>query len=153
MRDCLVVCSPLQPEPSPPGSVDLNGLDEYMTYREPLPEECPPDEAEAITRPQTVFRLVRQNPPSDDDFRSQRALKPNNQFRVPECQARGLSVFSQIKDARKQLKMPILKGMLICHVTLDKGAGYILRTGRQSHLTWWPLANFDVLNVCRMVDV
>ena len=41
-----------------------------MTYREPLPEGCPPDDAEEITTPRIVYRLVRSNPPTDDDFRS-----------------------------------------------------------------------------------
>ena len=120
-------------------------------YRELLPEGCPPDEAEAITVPRTVFRLVRRNPPTDEDFRSQRAEKPDNQFNVPECQTRGLSVFSEASAAEKQLK--ILKETMVCQVTLDKDAGYIQRTGRASHLTWWPFANFNILVVCQVVDV
>ena len=79
---------------------------------------------------------------TDDDFRSQRAQKPNNQFSVPECQARGLSAFSDVREAEKQLRRPNHKGKLICRVTLDS-AGHILKTGRKSHFTWWPLADFD----------
>lgn len=30
-----------------------------MTYREPLPEGCPPDDAEEINAPRVVYRLVR----------------------------------------------------------------------------------------------
>lgn len=122
-----------------------------MTFREPLPEGCPPYEAEELTGLCTVFRFVRGDPPTVFDFRSQRAQKPINQFSVPECQARGLSVFSDFGKAKKQLKRPTLKGMLLCEVTLDKGAGYILRTGRQSHFTWWPLANFDIVGNCQIV--
>lgn len=44
----------------------------FMTYREPLPEGCPPDSAEEITVTRKVFRLIRTVPPTDDDFRSQR---------------------------------------------------------------------------------
>lgn len=65
-----------------------------MTYREPLPDNCPPDAAEAINAPRIVYRLVRNIPPTDADFRSQRSERPEQIFRdVTECQARGLSVF------------------------------------------------------------
>ena len=47
-----------------------------MTYRELLSEGCPPDDAWEITAHRAVYRLVRNNPPTDDDFRSQRAEKP-----------------------------------------------------------------------------
>ena len=43
-----------------------------MNHREPLPEDCPPGEAEEISVPFTVYRLVRNDPPTDDDFRSQK---------------------------------------------------------------------------------
>ena len=65
-----------------------------MLYREPLPDNCPPDTAEEINAPRTVYRLVRNNPTTDDDFRFQRSEQPERIFRdVTECQARGLSVF------------------------------------------------------------
>lgn len=124
-----------------------------MSFRERLPEGCPPTEAYGLLETLTVFRLVWGDPPSDDDFKSQRAERPGNQFDVSECQARGLSVFSDARDAKKRLKLPKFKGRMLCTVTLDKGAGYIQRTNRMSHLTWWPLADFDILAACRMVDV
>ncbi len=123
-----------------------------MMFREPLPEGCPPSEADEITQARVVFRLVHTDLPTGCDFRSKRSERPNDQFGVSECQALGLSVFSQVNDARKQLKIPALKGMLICQVTLVKGAGYLMKTGRRSHFTWWPLSDFDVLNNCQMVD-
>ena len=119
--------------------VAMRDFNEYMTFREPLPEGCPPTEAEEIAQVRVVFRLVRTDPPTDSDFSSQRAEKPNNQFNIPECRARGLSVFSEVKEAEKKLKRRTLKGLMICQLKLDKGAGYMLRTGRRSHFTWWPL--------------
>ena len=121
--------------------------DECMIFREPLPEGCPPQEAEEVTESRIVFRLVRGDPPKESDFSSQRAEKPQNQFNVPECVARGVSVFSELGEAKKQLMRPTHKGKLVCRITLNKGAGRIL-TGRKSHITWWPLADFDILNHC-----
>ena len=89
-----------------------------MTYREPLPEGCPPDDAEEITAPRVVYRLVRNSPPNDDDFRSQRAENPRRIFhRVTECQARGVSVYANRRDAERQTEIPRLKGLAICQVS------------------------------------
>lgn len=119
-----------------------------MSYRETLPDGCPPDAAEEIAESRQVFRLVRGNPPTLDDFRSQRAEKPEAVFQVSECQARGLSVFSGRRDSERALKLPTLRGRLICRLRLEAGAGRIQQTGRPSHHTWWPLAAFDILAHC-----
>lgn len=120
-----------------------------VSYREPLPEGCPPDDAEEVTRPRSVFRLVRGCPPTEDDFRSQRAEKPDRQFSgVDECRARGLSVHADPSDSARARKLPTQKGKKICRVQLDRGAGRIRQTGRPSHHTWWPLAAFDIIANC-----
>lgn len=125
-----------------------------MEYLEPLPEDCPPAEAEAVNEERGVFRIVRENPPAMDDFRSQRAEKPKATFRgVTECQARGLSVFEARQDAEAVLKLPNLKGRRLCLVKLQEGAGKIMQTGSTaSHHTWWPLASYDILANCTLVE-
>lgn len=125
-----------------------------MAYREPLPVDCPPDDAEEINFLRIVYRLVRNDPPSDVDFRSKRAQSPNHRFREPdsECILRGLSVFSTPRDAEKLLEARYWRGASVCRVELGPGAGSILQTGENSdHYTWWPLADFDILANCRMV--
>ena len=119
-------------------------------YREPLPENCPPEAAAEISSPRIVFRLVRKDPPTDGDFRSQRAENPGREFKdITECQARGLSVFTERRDIAERLKRPNLKGMRVCRVALDEGAGRIQHTARRtSHHTWWPLADYDILSGC-----
>lgn len=120
-----------------------------MHYREPLPDGCPPDTAEDIVSAREVFRLVRSDPPTDEDFRSQRAEKPCRSFEgITECQARGLFVFAERTDSQRALKLPNLRGRLVCRVGLEAGAGQIQQTGRASHYTWWPLADFDILPRC-----
>ena len=126
-----------------------------MTYREPLPEGCPPDDAEEITTPRIVYRLVRSNPPTDDDFRSQRAENPHRiSRRVTECQARGVSVRADLDEAIELMSLPRMQGRLLCQVQLDDGAGHIMQTGEwPNHSTWWPLADFDILANCSMVVI
>ena len=123
-------------------------------FREQLPDDCPPQEAEEISTPRTIFRLVAHSPPTDEDFRSQRAEHPNRTFRsVSECQASGLSIHTDIQASNNILKLPHMRrrGMVICRVALGEGAGYIQQTGREpSHHTWWPLATFDILRNCSM---
>ena len=96
-----------------------------------------------------VYRLVRTLPPTDSDFQSQRLEHPARVFtNVPECQARGLSVFMNAGEARKKLRSAKFRGMHLCRVRLRSGAGRILRAGGGSHHTWWPFAEFDILEQC-----
>lgn len=125
-----------------------------MTFREPLPVDCPPTESVEITEPLVVYRIVRHDPPVDADFRSQRAMFPDRPFpNVSECQARGLSVHDDIRESQLLLNLRNFRGCTICPVNLDRGAGYIQRTGRRSHFTWWPLADYDIMDNCSVVTV
>lgn len=123
-----------------------------MSYREPLPEGCPPPGAAEVSAAREVFRLVRNRPPGDGDFRSQRAERPTASFiGVSECQARGLSVFGERRDCEKARMLPALKGRCVCRVRLESGAGRLQQTGRPSHHTWWPLAAFNILAHCEVL--
>ena len=124
-----------------------------MTYREPLPEDCPPDDAEEITAPRVVYRLVRSHPPTNDDFRSQRAERPAARFNTSECRARGVSVFADRRDVERQTEVPRLRGSAVCRVELNTGAGRIKKTSGRSHYTWWPYAEYDILSNCQMVSL
>ena len=125
-----------------------------MKYREPLPAGCPPADAAEIVARRIVYRLVRSDPPTFDDFRSQREENPGAEFRgVDECQARGVSVFITIEDADKRRERPRLSETLICEVVLDKGAGRIHQKKPNSpHCTWWPLADYDIIENCRVLE-
>ena len=100
-----------------------------------------------------MYRLVRNNPPTDDDFRSQRAENLHRVFhRVTECQSRGLSVFADQRDAERQTEIPRLKELAVYRVDLFTGVGQIQKTGGSSHYSWWPYADYYILANCRMVS-
>ena len=123
-------------------------------YREPLPVDCPPDKSEEIVEPLIVYRLVRNSPPTNCDFRSQRAERPNKVFHgVPECITRGLSVYTDISQSiQMRNRRRNLRGMMICKVMLVSGAGRIEQTFKEpTHYTWWPLADFDIMSNCSVV--
>lgn len=118
-------------------------------YKEPLPDGCPPDTAEEIVEPRRVFRLIRSDVPTDDDFHSLRAENPTRVYRgLDECRVRGLSVFGTRNDCEQAARLPRLRGRSLCRVNLVRGAGRIRQTGQWSHHTWWPLARFDILAHC-----
>lgn len=126
-----------------------------MLYREALPQDCPPGNADEIRSPRVVYRLVRSNPPTDDDFRSQRSENPTRIFKnVTECQARGLSVRTELDSATDLMKLRTMRGKVLCPVQLVPGAGRIMQTGEDlHHSTWWPLASYDILANCSMVTI
>ncbi|MCX6973001.1 MAG: hypothetical protein NTZ94_01665 [Verrucomicrobia bacterium] len=121
-----------------------------MSYSETLPEGCPPDASVEIDSEMRVFRLVKRFPAKLEDFRSQRAEKPEGVFKgVNECQAWGVSVFTDRVDAeQKALRLPRFRGFQVCPVRLTAGAGRIQSTFQPSHHTWWPFAKFDILAHC-----
>jgi hypothetical protein len=119
-----------------------------MSYRESLPDGCPPTDAERVSIEKLVYRLVSQIPPQSDDFRSYRAINPYSVIHVTECQAHGLSVYTTAVDCENARKLPRLKGRLICCIRLLPGSGDIQKTGKHSHHTWWPQAAFDIFANC-----
>ena len=100
-----------------------------------------------------VYRLVETDPPTHGDFRSQRDLRPDREFKnVSECGARGVSVYVDLQGVRQTARQRNMRGRLVCEVVLDNGSGRIIQSGRNpSHHTWWPLANFDILANCSVV--
>ena len=103
-----------------------------MAYREPPLDKCPPD----------------------DDFRTQRAERPDRIFRnITECQARGRSVRTDLDSAVELMKLRAMRGRMLYQVRLDHGAGRIMQTGEDpDHSTWWPLADYDILANCSLVS-
>jgi hypothetical protein len=53
--------------------------------------------------------MVATNPPTDDDFRSQRAERPGAIFppQIIECIARGVSVQAERHDTEKLRRLPL----------------------------------------------
>ncbi|MDP1586916.1 MAG: hypothetical protein Q8M07_04205 [Prosthecobacter sp.] len=122
-----------------------------MTYREELPAGCPPETAWEITQETVVYRVVKNQPASLEDFHSQRALQPTKPFAgVSECEARGLSVFTESQDASRLLLLPKFRVCHVFRVTLNSGAGMVAPTFRPSHHTWRPLADYDILSRCQL---
>lgn len=122
-----------------------------MDWFETLPQQCPPFEATASDGV-SFFRLLLSNPATEQDFLSQRALFKTKPFKVSECQARSISIFSNIHDCIKVSKLPTFRGKdtYLGEFVLSLNDGVILNTpshSSNSHFSWWRTKDFDFLKV------
>lgn len=112
-----------------------------MRFRDEFPEDCPPPEASEIREPVIVYRLSSKFPAQPRDFQSawQRQPGAESLIGLTECQAKGLSVFTDLADARSALSD---RGNgFVVELELSAGMGVIQETPsrlRRSHCTWWP---------------
>ena len=114
-----------------------------MHYYDQLPPDCPPDDAVEIAESTKLYRLVKTLPPSAEDFKSYRTLRPDDDFGEDECKASGLSVFSRRSRAENLCRSRNFNGYHVCELNLSTGAGK-LQKGRGAHHTWWPYADYLV---------
>ena len=118
-----------------------------MTYREDLPENCPPQEAKPIAEPRKFFRLISDYPPVERDFDSVWKLQPERRRNLDPCQARGLSVFDTPVEAQRRTSYRNLRDKVVCEVNITPQSGPLLMTSSH-HYTWWPLSYYDILAQC-----
>ena len=120
-----------------------------MRYRDELPGNCPPPEAEEIAAPRIVHHFARRVPPTRRDFRSQRQRRSgSDRSAADECIAAGLSVFADPAEMADMQRRGYFARRIICRVVLSRGAGKILKTRGGSHYTWWPAAEWDIAASC-----
>ena len=63
-----------------------------------------------------------------------------------------MPVRTNLDSAVELISLRTMRGMMLCQVHLDRGAGRIMQTGEDPHhSTWWPLAEYDVLTNSSMV--
>lgn len=127
-----------------------------MSFREQLPEDCPPTNAGEVTADLAVYRLVKNAAVAAEDFNSQRADHPEKIFseELSECVVCGVSVFADRRDCELARKLRSQNGKLIARVVLRPGAGVVLHSpgrSRPSHHTWWPFREYDILASCEVV--
>lgn len=116
-----------------------------MNWYEQLPPQCPP--LDAVPCVGTYYRIAKGNPATDNDFFSQRKLQPNKVFSglgVDECIARFISLFSEVNDATRRLKLPKFRSANVVEITLQPKDGVIKKTFSDSHYSWWRSTDFEV---------
>jgi len=101
-------------------------------WAEDLPHNCPPDAAIA-PKSETFYRLVKQFPPTEDDFYSHRKLYPRKRFNTNECRIRSLSIFKSLDECAKLLKLPLHKHKKIVQLILPT-EGLFYKRGTIRHI-------------------
>lgn len=112
---------------------------------EELPEQCPPKDAKDCNG--YFYRIANGDPAQSADFFSQRRLAPEKVFMgkgIDECIVRAVSLFANIEDAKKRLKLPKFKNANIAIVELHSKDGVIKKTFADSHYSWWRTIEFNV---------
>ncbi|WP_440998067.1 hypothetical protein [Arhodomonas sp. SL1] len=101
------------------------------------PNDCPPADAESPKG--EYYRIVKTNPPSDQDFLSHAERGKSGGGDC--CMRCGLSVFSDVEEARHAKKVMPALGEHLVVAALDARHGRTKRTPsrrHKSHVTWWP---------------
>lgn len=119
------------------------------TYREnPMPDACPPKDA-ADAPEGVVLRLVANNPPKIDDFRSCRAEGKKKPQDCDDCTWCACSVW--LSSTKKEVIAGLTKlrnhrdKKFIAHVSVNASSGRIKphEKGDGSHLRFWMYESFD----------
>jgi hypothetical protein len=122
-----------------------------LDWPEHFPELCPPDSSREPK--EKVYRFVKQNPPSENDFISHRLLYADKVF-SDECRACGLSVFTEMADVLSMRKRyNALRKKLLAVGNLSSDVGKILSTpGKyaKSHHTWWVPSGVEVSTIFKI---
>ncbi len=115
-----------------------------MKWFEELPSQCPP--ADAVPAQGRFFRIAKGLPTESQDYLSQRSLQPDKVFigeGIDECIVRSVSVFSNLDDAKRRLRLPKFRSQTIVAIDLEPSDGVIKKTFGPCHYSWWRSANFS----------
>jgi hypothetical protein len=108
-----------------------------QSYDQPLPSNCPPETSSS--RNQVVFRVVKNDPPSYDDFKThaQLGLAKN----AEKCCRSSISVFTSYRQANHLKDMKPAIGNHIAFANLTHAHGVISLPNNGGHMDWWAFSN------------
>jgi hypothetical protein len=115
-----------------------------MSYKESLPNNCPPPEAIELDGTKCFYRKLY----SDDIPKSYQSLvglgKPIIDS-VGECICRSLSVFDNKVSIIERFKNKKTqhKKILVAELYLNNGDGPIQKTLSEGHYSWWVSSSFN----------
>jgi hypothetical protein len=121
----------------------VTSLDEGSQFPTEWGKDCPPGEATPADG--IVFRRVLNNPVATSDFLSWVESERHGIGAHRLCEARGLSAFRSINDARAYAERYPDSGNMVAKAELNSDDGKLKPTPRygNSHVTWWPFDGID----------
>lgn len=111
-----------------------------LKFKEALPEQCPPGEAEDKAL-ENVCRFLPFSPPeSSENYKSHAELgKPTGS--ASECKARSCSLFHFNQAAKQAMKIAAFRRMKVAVLNIPEGAGMHLN-GTNGHIDFWMASHF-----------
>jgi hypothetical protein len=105
------------------------------------PPDCPPADSHSASG--LAYRIVKNDPVRDEDFRSQYELGLAQNADL--CLRHALSVFGKASDAAHRRKLTPKLGRFIAEGLLSPDHGNIKHTGgrKSTHMEWWPVDGID----------
>lgn len=130
--------------------------EKQLSFREHLPDGCPPISAQSISENTFVYRVLKGVNPEESDFDSQREQHPTKCYPLAEeeCAACGVSVWRTLEAARRlQARHKKFRHKSIAQVRLDFESGKIFQSeSNPDHFTWWPFESSEILVNCELVS-
>lgn len=121
----------------------MNLQNSSYSWVEKLPIDCPPEDA-ISPEGLDLFRLVKSNPPTIEDFFPNPQNWPNKKFKMSECIAKSVSLFTRIDRLIDLKKLPRHRDKLIAKVILYHKDGLIKQTFSDvNHHSWWRTTEFN----------
>lgn len=121
-----------------------------MEWAEPLPINCPPQDAQSPNG-NSYYRLIESLEPSEIDFLSHRMRWPDKKFSASECRARSLSIFDKIEECQKVRRFPTKRGKKMIEIKLPNESGLIKNTSN-NHYSWWRSKVFNPIDFCTVLQ-
>lgn len=121
-----------------------------LTWPSFYPSCCPPDDATSAEG--VVFRLVRNDPPSADDFLPW-SVENDRVDKSTHCQSCAVSVFDRLDDVRQmQRRVPAQRPKPVAEGELKSEMGVTKPTGKnRGHRSWWLPEGIDPSPAFRVV--
>ncbi|WP_310373255.1 hypothetical protein [Rhodoferax ferrireducens] len=121
-----------------------------MTYREVLPDSCPPQAVNAPTVA-VLWRLLKSDAICDGDFDSTQQRNLNKTFPNP-CEARSVSLVPELAQCKTIAKSPRMRHFLFAvPVTHDAQAG-TWHQDTPTHVHWWVYHNTSPLTLVGQIE-
>lgn len=117
-------------------------------WKEILPENCPPNSARELRI--KAFRILKDQNPSEDDFKPYARLYDNNPRYKTLCKAYAVSFYDTLQNAKIALQEAIDRGNnlgnYIAQFELIENHGRIEYKARTGHLSTWFYSTWDFRN-------
>lgn len=112
-------------------------------FNEPLPPSCPPSYSSNGALGQ-VWRLVKNNPPDENDFLSHAALGKHDYTNDP-CGFASCSFWQKEEQAREKQKLPKLRDRKLAELNIPAGSGHWV-IKKNGHVDFWRYQGVNILS-------